>query len=101
MNADQVRALRSDFYAALGAGKRRSAHRIAGVLRREATDPVDWGRWNRWFRATRRGHQARIGTWPVEVYAGEDLERLDEARRFLGDSRRVADAVQQLKEAEG
>ena len=100
MTEDEVRVLRADFYIALEKGQRAVAHRLAKKLR-AATDGAERRRWQCWYRATKRGHRVSVGTFRVEVFAGDDLERLDEARGFLGDDRRVAEAVEQLREAEG
>lgn len=98
MTDDQIRALVADFYLALNSGARKKAHKIAGVLCREVTDPVEKVRWQKWRGATKRGHRVVIATSPVETLAGDALVAVDEARGFLGDDTRVAAAVEQLKE---
>ena len=97
MTEEQLRGLRGDFFAALSGGKRRTAHKIARVLYREAPGS-ERSRWRKWTEATRPGHRVVMMNYEVDVLAGDELAAVENARNFLGNDERVAEAVAKLGE---
>ena len=94
-----VPELRVAFYAALNDGNRRVAHRLARrLIKRSRDDAVELGRWRRWYRATKRGHRVATATAKAEILVAGEIAAMDEARGFLGDDARVAEAVAQLED---
>lgn len=71
---------RVDFYNAVESGDREHAAMLAACLAL-GTVGLERARWERWERALqRKGGRIKVGTYPVEIVAGEDLAALDALR---------------------
>jgi hypothetical protein len=98
----------AEFYKLVEEGDLEVALRLAlgfelGAKRRgDEAAAKRWGNWARVLEhALESGGRIRVGVYKSEVYVGADLEALEEARGFLGDDQRVAEAVERLREEEG